>query len=216
MQVDSAAEAVAGIAYRQLRDFLKERGQYVMTAQLGEAFGLPAGDDQKLMEALIAAGYLEEADELGGHPVSQKGRQLARAKFLKRMTRAQAAELLEGILARAREINSRPELTHYVSELHVFGSYLTDAPDLGDLDLIVKLERKDDDGHVAVERSKARARASGKKLSFFEELTYGEGEVNQLLKARKGRISLHHEIDFDLPDIKTQLVFSRQSQAVGD
>jgi hypothetical protein len=42
----------------------------------------------------------------------------------------------------------RSTFLHWITEVRVFGSYLTDADDLGDLDLAIKLERELDDGQM--------------------------------------------------------------------
>jgi predicted nucleotidyltransferase len=45
-------------------------------------------------------------------------------------------------LRRAEIGNARDDLLHWVTEVRVFGSYLTDSDDLGDLDLAINLERR--------------------------------------------------------------------------
>jgi hypothetical protein len=88
------------------------------------------------------------------------------------------------------DINANEDLTHRVVELRVFGSYLTDAEDLGDLDIAYALEFRYP-GKEAVQLSLMRARASGRQLSYLQQLMFGQHEVVRLLRARKARISLH-------------------------
>ena len=78
----------------------------------------------------------------------------------------------------------------------MFGSYLTDADDLGDLDLAIKLERKQIEGDW-VKACHGVAEKSGKALNFFQRLTYPETEVRRRIKNRLPRISLHDTSELD-------------------
>jgi hypothetical protein len=63
-------------------------------------------------------------------------------KLVARMNRAKAEALLKGVLERVAAINADPDMLHWVIEIRVVGSYLTDTDDLGDLD--VALDHSDD------------------------------------------------------------------------
>jgi hypothetical protein len=56
-----------------------------------------------------------------------KGNALKVAGFVPRMDRAKAEKLLNGALERVAAINARTDLVHWVNEVRVFGSYLTDT-----------------------------------------------------------------------------------------
>jgi hypothetical protein len=117
---------------------------------------------------------------------------LANAKMIKRITRAKAAELLQ----RADDINANPDLLYRVKRITAFGSYITDAIDLGDIDIAVELENKVPAGQRS-EANRARTAASGQKnLSLNDELTFGEREVKRLLKDRNPYVSLILYNDF--------------------
>jgi hypothetical protein len=76
-------------------------------------------------------------------------------------------------------------------QLHVFGSHLSDSPDLGDLDLVVEVEQRPGVNSI-VEASKARFQASGRTArSYPEELMYGRTEVMRFVKGRSPYLSLH-------------------------
>src|SRR5437773_6502052 len=60
------------------------------------------------------------------------------AKFVRRITRPEAETLVAELLERVKLVNERDELTHRVTEVRVFGSYLGDKPDLGDIDLAIE------------------------------------------------------------------------------
>ena len=83
----------------------------------------------------------------------------------------------------------------------MFGSYLTDAADLGDLDLAIKLERRpvEETGRDALtEASLEMARRSGKTFgSFMDRLTYPEALVRRMIKNPSPYISLHNTDELD-------------------
>lgn len=83
-----------------------------------------------------------------------------------------------------------------MTEVRVFGSYLTDTDDLGDLDLALKLERRRVKGEW-VKACHDLADKSGKTLSFFQRLTYPETEIRRRIKGRLPRISLHETTELD-------------------
>jgi hypothetical protein len=77
----------------------------------------------------------------------------------------------------------RAELPYRVPKVHAFGSFITDAPDLGDIDLAFKLESKQAEIEQAgggwIAALLARAEASGKRLSYVRKVGYGEIEVRR-------------------------------------
>src|SRR5262249_54727539 len=102
---------------------------------------------------------------------------LEMTKFVRRIDRAKADALLRGALDRVATINADPAMRYWVTEVRVFGSYLTDTNDLGDLDLAVGYKRR---------------RGCNQP--------YELGDYNVVLRRVKGRsphISIHdtHELD---------------------
>jgi predicted nucleotidyltransferase len=63
--------------------------------------------------------------------------------------------------SRARNINDNPKLLCRISKITVFGSFLTDAEDLGDIDVAVETKRRDVEGMRWSDAAIARAEASG-------------------------------------------------------
>jgi hypothetical protein len=78
---------------------------------------------------------------------------------------------------RVEEVNAHPDLLHWVTEVRVFGSYLTNSDDLGEIDLAIKKEGRP---------------ASG---SFSD--AYPERLVARLLKGGSRYISLHGVAELD-------------------
>lgn len=104
-----------------------------------------------------------------------RGNALGMAKAGKPVTRASAEEVLRKFLDRVRVVNGRQELAHSVESVVVFGSYLSDAKRLNDLDIAVEL------------RAKWHDDASFRNL--VEEVCWPQLEVVSILKNRSRTIS---------------------------
>jgi hypothetical protein len=101
----------------------------------------------RLLNAMIAEGYVA-ADEKKPEAwaLTEKAGKLAHATAAPPMARAAAERLLAGVIARAEALNlPGGEFAYGVARLLVFGSYLTDASYLNDLDLAVEWLPKSSD-----------------------------------------------------------------------
>jgi predicted nucleotidyltransferase len=198
-------QQIAGHSAKAIRDLLK-RQDYLTATHVQKTLGISPTEAAETIGGLLAAGYLED-DSRGFHLVAPPGRQIGNASFAKRMPRSKADLLLRDLLMRAAEINVRTELTHRVAQIDVFGSYLSEAEDLGDLDIAVRLELRVEYARNLVEASLERAEASGRKLTFLERLGYSEREVLEIIKCRRREISIHDFSDLELLNIPSQRVF---------
>jgi predicted nucleotidyltransferase len=153
-----------------------------------------------LIEALLAHQLVyEEGRESDGrmvYRVTDEGHATGMKSLAPRMNRAAAEALLEEVLARVARINSDSDLLHYITEVRVFGSYLSDSEDLGDLDLAIKLERRRIEGQW-VKAARVLADKSRRTLTFFQRLTFPETEVRRRIKSRLPRVSLHETSELD-------------------
>jgi hypothetical protein len=101
-------------------------------------------------------------------------------KKLRRMKRATAETMLAAVIERAKAINGNADLLCPVSELRVFGSYLTDSPSLGDLDIACRLVRRP---NWTAEAALARADLMIPPMcGYIRRLTYYETEIKQILR----------------------------------
>jgi hypothetical protein len=115
------------------------------------------------------------------------------ASFLKPTSRGKATALLDGVRERAAQYNDDPEKLYLITELRVFGSYITDAASLGDLDVAVAFT----DRHPERDRAQAHrayARASGRTFSsFINEMFWPTKELLQTLRKGSGYVNIHTE-----------------------
>jgi hypothetical protein len=172
-----------------------ERKEYCR--KLGFKFKpVKAAEAKRVFAALLADGYLEPndpketEDDKANYMTSVKGRRLAATNLTRRFDRAKAEGEVADLIERANTINASDELVCYVRKITVFGSYLTDSDDLGDIDLVVEIQPR---RHPHTDESHYRAKNSGKsnRYDFFVGINYGHNEVLKLLRARKARLSFN-------------------------
>jgi hypothetical protein len=129
-----------GYALRDIHEFIRwgaGTNRVFKSAYIVERFGAD------ITSELLACGLIEPDEyEDGWYRLSAHGLRFATTKRLPRISRAKADEKIAALLTRVRAINVRPDLLYRVVRLHAFGSYITDAPDLGDIDLAYELRSR--------------------------------------------------------------------------
>jgi predicted nucleotidyltransferase len=208
-------ETIAGVRLIKVRDFLRFIGESsVRQSAIMERFDCDQTKAEAIVQALLDAGYIENAsnDAKSGnrHVVSDLGIQLRNAKFVRRITRHEAEKLVAGLLERVKQVNKRDELTHRVTEVRVFGSYLGNKADLGDVDLAVQFTPR---RPTHVEEAKLRAAQSGKTMgNYLQIITYGRHEVRQILKNRSPYLSIHEFGEPEKLGVPYRVLFSTDRQ----
>lgn len=108
--------------------------------------------------------------------------------------RATAAAYIPEIIARAQAINNR-EYAWAITRIEVFGSYLTDKPVLGDLDLMVTLAPRyaDQDRQAAImeTRQSHAPNAWRNRNPSWMVYFWPKEEVHRMLRDGKRHISIH-------------------------
>jgi predicted nucleotidyltransferase/predicted transcriptional regulator len=211
MKVDRNA-SLAGVKLVKVRDFLRRYREGFYPEAIATFFENETHEAARITDELISAGYIAVDKDGASYSLTDLGMQLSNASFAKRISRAKAEELVKAVLARIDAINSRDELTHRVAAVKVFGSYLNDTPDLGDIDLAVGLTPRRD-SHV--EESIARAdQFYNSPRTLLDRLFFGENEVRKLLKERQPHISLHAYDEPDKLTVPWKLLYSDPSFSV--
>jgi hypothetical protein len=202
-----ALDLPAGQPFRKVRDFLVRNSHPRLfdSEDVAEFFG---GD---ITAELLAKGLIEpDLRYEGKFQISSLGTRLAAKRLVPRIPRAKAEKMVADMLVSARAINDTPELLCRISRITVFGSFLTDAEDLGDIDVAVEIKRKDIDGWT--DAAVVRAKASGRQLHYSKMLGYPEREVMLLLKNRNRYIQFFSPVmleDFDTPK---RVIFSDETE----
>ena len=119
------------------------------------------------------------------------------ARFVPRINRAKAEKLLADFLRSVEEVNTHPDLLHWVTEVRVLGSYLTNSDDLVEIDIAIKKERRSGSGSIG-DCCLAMAERNGKSLGTDHDMGfYSERLVARLLKGGSRYISLHAVAELD-------------------
>lgn len=213
----------AGHPRRKVRDFLRGNvlGRFTRECTL-EWFGKDITDDlmaNGLVEPARKTHYSRTDDSVDGevipgwYRVAEIGARFSSKLLIPPLPRDRADQIIADMLKRARAINRRPELLFYVSKITVFGSYLTDAKELGDIDVSVDLARRIADYKKFKPLVVARARALAPFRYFYlgsDEYSFVKNEVRKLLKNRNPYLSMMIDTMLvDALDTPKRVIFKR-------
>jgi hypothetical protein len=194
-------DLVIGLPVLAIRKLLKyvQRLQGGTLETIAEQLEVDAPSAAQIYQRLLSEGYIEPSEPVAGNEswhLTWKGSALANASTRKPITRKTAERLVEEFLARVREINAS-DYAYRVGRVIVFGSFLSDAPTLGDVDLSIELVDPYQDTREREAAHQARiAAAENEGRSFrdyMEMLRWPEQEVLLKLKNRSPSLSLHYE-----------------------
>ena len=108
----------------------------------------------------------------------------------KRMKRSTAERLLRELIGRVESIQDDDSLAYMVSDLVLFGSYLSDREDLGDLDVAVNIVRRfEGDEQLRVEEERRKATCPG-SADFVLRLFWPNEEIYRMIRNRSAWIQL--------------------------
>jgi hypothetical protein len=148
-------------------------------------------DDQygirRLMADLVTDGWLIQ-DRPDHWVATDKAREL-QTTSRGRLTRARAQVALTGLMDRVRSVNNDPQYAFKIEVVIVFGSYLSEIPRIGDVDVAVRLKER---GRSKEEQKRledaSHDRASRHLATIFDRVVWPRREVMAALKARQPSI----------------------------
>ncbi|HEY6558851.1 MAG TPA: hypothetical protein VI072_16315 [Polyangiaceae bacterium] len=152
--------------------------------------GLQQSHATELLSRLIAEGYVQEArmPAVKGenrYVLTVKGSALASASAAAPIRRELARRRLHELIERMIAANAEDRFYVGVQEAAVFGSYLTDVPTLGDLDVHYVIYRKLEDSDEFMRVTVHAARESGRRFNrYLDLLSWPEDELRRFLKNR--------------------------------
>lgn len=198
-------DTIGGHPALDVRRLLRRFSEGMSVGVVRDAMEIDEGTATDLLGALEADGLVER---LPGAEISWrttiKGNALAMASAAAPLRRGAADKMLLEFLARVEQIRDESRWCFRVGRAVVFGSYLSDAPALGDVDVAIELRKAHSDPteqEAAEDRSRDEAEQSGRNFpTFFDRLFWPEREVRMFLKARS-RLSLH-DIRTDAPVVE--------------
>ena len=190
MRIDKNSK-LAGFPILKIRDLLRKCHECVDQEGVMHILKIDKNGAKKIITALEQKGFIElgaEETERASDStweITKNGRRFAAASALKPIPREKAETLVSDLLKRVEEVHENDEFMYDVELLEAFGSFITDSPDLGDIDLALTLRRKEKFQGNWGELSSRQAAESGKCFSdFVEKLYYSETKVRRYLKKR--------------------------------
>ena len=152
-------------------------------------------EEAELVAKKMAAGLDDKRPPDWANTV--KGNAVAMATTARPVKRTTADRALAQFLDRVATVNATGALAYRVSRVVVFGSYLTQANELNDVDLLIDLVPRNPnprEQEVLEESVLARAVKNGRRFgNIVEVLAWPQTEVRLLLKKRSRTLSLHYE-----------------------
>lgn len=214
---------IAGHPVKVMRDFLRRAADYAWSsAYLADRLDLSADQADETVERLIAGGLIEpdsRSTEDEYYRVTTAGRRIALASLAPPLKRETAERNLAEFLQRVEEVNRDPYYLYRVERVLLFGSMLTDAQRVGDVDLAVELAPKIEDAgmhHAAKQQRISEAIESGRRFrNIIAEASWPRREVMLHLKSRSRALSFHDIDDAVLEDTETRLVYEFTKAAPG-
>ena len=198
-----SSDRIAGFPILPIRDFLRKRnvpGVRFSQEMAADALHVSESLAHAILMELKARGYVELKQDRSGETywtITHDGSRFSLASAAPPIRRATAKRILQELVERIRRVNENPYYLYRVSVAVVFGSYLSDVEQLGDIDVALTLEPKeqDPDKHKEVSRNRyEEAAASGRDFPLFTDaLFWPQIEVVQYLKSRSR--SLHFAAD---------------------
>jgi predicted nucleotidyltransferase len=191
----SAKETVGGYPALVVRRMLRRADGELSVGRVCALMEIDEPSAAALLRALESAALIEKHPSDKGHwRTTIKGNAFAMASAAAPLKRAAADQMLLEFLARVEQVRDEGHWCFKVERAVLFGSYLSDAAELGDIDLGMRFrpahtDRRHQD--AAEDRRRREAEDAGRSFSnIVDRLFWPESEVRSFLKARR-RLSLH-------------------------
>ncbi len=191
-------ELVAGFPAKQIRELLRQNDQYLSVIHVAKVLGLRGKKALKLLETLERQEFIEKSDtDSDGTQywkLTLRGSALSKALFSAPVSRRNAEKKLSEFIDRVHSVNEDSRFLYRVRKVIVFGSFLTESPTVGDVDIAIDLEPKEPDtkrhSDLVQDRADKAARNGKRFQNFVERLYFADREVRSFLKARSRIIQL--------------------------
>ncbi len=208
-------DLIVGFPARQIRKLVRHSVDSLSARHAKKILGLNSEEAIQLLKSLEREGYLKRHPAL---PNSEqhwkrtvKGGALANALFSKPVSRQTAEKTMSEFLDHVGKVNANTYFLYRVQKAVVFGSFLGDAPFVGDLDIAVDLRPRENDPrkHSALIRARANEAliGGGEFSNFVEALQFAEQEVIMFLKSRSRILQLTRCDDGVLNIAESRVIF---------
>ncbi len=218
-------DQIGGLDGLRLRDYFRRYSDSVNWRTLGDEFSLTKRQAQEVLDALLKLKMIRPWEfqpdkKMACYETTIQGNALGMAKAGKPVKRASAGNVLRDLLDRVKAVNGQEALAYRVESLVVFGSYLSNAERLNDLDVAVELKPRSSDDATwkqLCEASLDRAQAAGRQFrNVVERIGRPHLEVLAILKNRSRTLSFcEWQSLFEMEGFRYAVVFGDKDRIAG-
>ena len=199
-----------------IRDLLRALGEGAWGA---EAVAARLGTTRRVAGTLVGrlrkGGYVQTDPTFGGRwfSITPKGTRLALASAAPQLKRQTADHHLQTLLERVKTVNADPYYLYRITKVILFGSMLSKAERVSDVDIAVEMQPRFDKARqwpAEDERILYARLVEGRRFrNLAEEVCWPKQEVRLFLKSRSRAISIHQD-DRVLEHTATRVLFEEQ------
>lgn len=158
---------------------------------IGDSLGLSNAEAARVQRDLVAEGWIDHR-----HAPTTRGMALAQHHDRPPLPRAEAEAVISEVIAWAERVNAESDGRVALKTIHLFGSMLGDAPEVGDVDLFVAFTTMDHRENVEpedIEREDELCR----ELADISEYVSASDEVDRAMLGASQRLIFPAATDRD-------------------
>ncbi len=190
----------AGVENVRLRNYLRKFGDgHICVEGIMEVFSLRKPKAEYVLDELLKLGLAESAHVKSGeaptmYSTTIRGSAFGMASAAKAVSRKTATRLLREFLDRVRLSNENEAFAYRIESVVIFGSYLSEAATVNDVDLSVELMRRHSDDlafeNACTGRINLAFRQGRRFQNMTDEILWPRIEILLYLKHRSRTLSL--------------------------
>jgi predicted nucleotidyltransferase len=210
----SSKDKIAGIPILSVRKLLSARGDFLDEESVIAQLRVSPSAARKLIREMERQGFIKPTKSHSNQATWEttiKGRALKLSTAAKPITRKTADASLSEFLKRVNDIRIDDHYVYKVKRVWVFGSFLSKAEKLGDVDLAIELVAKIFPGRSFDDIVQAKideGYRNGRNFSsIFEQAIWPQKEVWLKLKSKSRSLSLHPYLEAMKEFSKHKLIY---------
>lgn len=222
----SKAEMIAGHPALTVRGLLRRYRVFDIDAGVVvHELGIDESEASELLLALESLGLIESAESprAGDSPaysLTIAGNALANASAAKPIRRSTGELALSQFMTRLDRFNGRDEYVYRVISAVLFGSMLSDAERLGDVDIAIELEARVSDEQRFHKRCDERRKLEARRGTHFRNtmdwVVWPRTETFRALQARSRALSLHEwDQIVRIPGVRYRVLYGDPQRIAG-
>ena len=143
MKINSK-DTIAGFPILKIRDLMRNN-HYISECIVSNGLKVTTQEAVKAIDEFLELGLIDmNQDDSSGYTylITLQGNSLGNAKAVSSLSRTKADALFEGFMQRILEVNKNPKYLYKVTCIKLFGSYITDAEFVNDIDIAFELKKR--------------------------------------------------------------------------